>query len=187
MNNKTSFSLLNQQEIDALVDFLSKSKEDVNSDVLNQDSVDKLIRLISHDDLSTVRLDELESMHFEMDILKDLGVRDDASQLCELTFSIDPETQFVILTATNTINGKTYNITPACLDRLEMFSGVSSWGYCIPPLSFNKIARIFQCKYSRQTYEDICALFASKTYGSASAHLPSLYYPTTNQLLSSLL
>lgn len=185
--SKTSFSLLNQQEIDTLVDFLSKSKEDVNSNVLNQESIDKLISLIRHDDLSNVRLDDLDSIHFEMDILGDLGIRDDKSQLCVLTFSLDPATQFIVLTATNTVNGKTYNITPACLDRMEMFNGVASWGYFITPLIFNKIARIFQCKYSRQTYEDVCALFAEKLFGSKDVHLPSVYYPTTNQLLSSLL
>lgn len=183
----TNFSLLNQQEIDILVDFLSRSKDEFNSDVLNQDSIDKLIRIIQHDDLSSVRLDELDSVDIKLDILTDLGIRDDSSQLCELSFHLDSETQFVILTATNTENGKSYTITPSCLNRLEALSGVSSWGYSIPPISFNKIARIFQCKYSRQTYEDICALFALKNYGSREQQLPSLYYPTTQQLLASLL
>ncbi|KSV60039.1 hypothetical protein [Acetivibrio ethanolgignens] len=185
--NDTNFSLLNQQEIDTLVDFLSKSREEFDSDVLNQDSIDKLIRIIRHDDLSTVRLDELDSIHIKLNILKDLGIRDDSSQLCELSFHLDPETQFVILTATNRDNGKSYTITPSSLNRLEALDGISSWGYSIPPISFNKIARIFQCKYSRQTYEDICALFALKNYGSRNQQLPSLYYPTTQQLLASLL
>lgn len=183
----TNFSLLNQQEIDTLVDFLSRSKKDLNSDVLNQESIDKLIRIIRHDNLSSVRLDELDSIHVKMDILKDLGIRDDSSQVCELSFHLDPETQFVILTATNRDNRKSYTITPSCLNRLEALDGVSSWGYSIPPISFNKIARIFQCKYSRQTYKDICALFALKNYGSKEQLLPSLYYPTTQQLLASLL
>ncbi|MFW5630989.1 MAG: hypothetical protein ACOCNB_09430 [Acetivibrio ethanolgignens] len=185
--NDTNFSLLNQQEIDTLVDFLSKSREEFDSDVLNQDSIDKLIRIIRHDDLSTVRLDELDSIHIKLNILKDLGIRDDSSQLCELSFHLDPETQFVIITATNRDNGKSYTITPSSLNRLEALDGISSWGYSIPPISFNKIARIFQCKYSRQTYEDICALFALKNYGSRNQQLPSLYYPTTQQLLASLL
>lgn len=183
----TNFSLLSQQEIDTLVDFLSKSKDELNSAILSQDSIDKLIRLISHDDLSTMRLDELDAVHINVDVLKDLGIREDASQICELTYSIDPATEFITLTATNTVTGKTYNITPASLDRLEVLGGVASWGYSIPPISFNKIARIFNCKYSRQTYEGICALFSLKNYGSKDQQLPSLYYPTTFQLLESLL
>lgn len=185
--NETNFSLLNQQEIDTLVDFLSKSKDELDSTVLSQQSIDKLIRLISHDDLSSTNLGELDSAHIKMDILKDLGIREDASEICELTFSIDPETDFVVLSAINTVTGKSYNITPASLDRLEILGGAVSWGYSIPPVTFNKIARIFNCKYSRHTYEDICALFALKNYGSRDVKLPSLYYPATAYLLKNLL
>jgi hypothetical protein len=184
---ENNFSLLNQQEIDTLVDFLSKSRDQVNVDVLSQDSIDKLIRMISHDDLSTTGLDKLDSIHIYMDILKDLGIRDTSEQICELSFSTDAETNYIILTATNMENGKTYTITPASMDRLEVFGGVMAWGYSIPPVSFNTIARIFRCKYSRKTYEEICALFALKNYGSKDQKLPSLYYPTTEQLLESLL
>lgn len=184
---ETNFSLLNQQEIDTLVDFLSKSREGVDSDVLSQHSIDKLIRLIRHDDLSSTNLGELDSVHIKIDILKDLGIREDASQICELTFSIDAETGFVVLTATNTVTGKFYNITPASLDRLEVLGGATAWGCSIPPVTFNKIARIFNCKYSRHTYEDICALFALKNYGSKEQKLPSLYCPTTFHLLENLL
>lgn len=185
--NDTNLSLLNQKEIDTLLDFLSKTREELNSDVLSQDSIDKLIRIIRYDNLSSARLVELDAIHINLDILKDLGIRDDASQICELSFHLDPETQFVILTAKNLDNGKSYTITPSSLNYLEALSGISSWGYSIPPISFNKIARIFQCKYSRQTYEDICSLFALKNYGSKDQQLPSLYYPTTQQLLANLL
>ncbi len=185
--NETNFSLLNQKEIDTLVTFLSQSKDTVNSDVLSQDSIDKLIRLISHDGLSSVRLDELEAIHVQIDILGDLGIREDPTQVCELTFQVDPETEFLTLTATNTSTGKTYPISPAALDHLEVFRSSISWGYSMPPILFNKIARIFNCKYSRKTYKNICALYALKNYGSEDLQLPSLYYPTTNQLLASLL
>ena len=46
---KPNFSLLNQQEIDALVGFLNDNRSTIDSDVMNQDSVDKLIRLITGD------------------------------------------------------------------------------------------------------------------------------------------
>ena len=44
-DKNTSFSLLNQREIDTLVKFLTESKNAVNSDVMSQNSIDKLIRL----------------------------------------------------------------------------------------------------------------------------------------------
>ena len=43
----SSFSLLNQKEIDSLIGFLSDQKNSLNSDVLSQTSIDKLIKLIS--------------------------------------------------------------------------------------------------------------------------------------------
>lgn len=185
--NKTNLSLLNQQEIDILVDFLNKTKASVNSDVLNQESIDKLIRLIRRDDLSSITLDELESSSTQKDFLADVGIREEPSQVCELTFQIDPKTDFVILTATNIVTSKSYEISPSSLDHLEVFNSTLTWGYSIPPILFHKIAGIFKCKYSRQTYEDICALFALKNYGSMNQQLPSLYYPTAQQLLANLL
>ena len=46
---KPSFSLLNQKEVDALVDFLNDKRNSINSDVMNQNSIDKLITLITGD------------------------------------------------------------------------------------------------------------------------------------------
>ena len=48
-DKNTSFSLLNQREIDTLVKFLTESKNAVNSDVMSQNSIDKLIRLFKTD------------------------------------------------------------------------------------------------------------------------------------------
>ena len=44
-----SYSLLSQEEIDVLVDFLNAKKGSVNSDVMSQKSIDKLIYLITSD------------------------------------------------------------------------------------------------------------------------------------------
>ena len=40
----SSFSLLNQKEIDSLIGFLSEQKNSLDSDVLSQKSIDKLIK-----------------------------------------------------------------------------------------------------------------------------------------------
>ena len=41
----SSFSLLNQKEIDSLIGFLSEQKNSLDSDVLSQKSIDKLIKV----------------------------------------------------------------------------------------------------------------------------------------------
>lgn len=42
----TNFSLLSQDEIDTLVEFLTEKSTDIESDVLSQESIDKLISMM---------------------------------------------------------------------------------------------------------------------------------------------
>ncbi len=42
-----SKALLSQGEIDALISFLSSQKESINNDVMNQESIDKLIGMLN--------------------------------------------------------------------------------------------------------------------------------------------
>ena len=185
--NESNFSLLTQQEIDTLVDFLS-NHELVSNDVLNQNSVDKLIHLVKHNDMNRVHLDDIGlKVPEEYDILQELQLREDVSEICELLVSIDEQTQYLTLTAKNIVTGKEKVITPAVLDRRELIETASYWGYSITPILFDKIARIFSLKYSRQTYETICNLYAEKNFGSADLKIPSFYCPTSDQLLDNLL
>lgn len=184
--NESSFSLLSQDEIDTLVRFLSEKR--VSSDVLSQDSIDKLIRLIKHNDINRVALDSIGlPIEPAFDILKELHIREDSSEVCELLFEVDENTQYVTLIAKNTQTGTQYEIEPSTLDRLELLDGTSAWGYSIPPILFDKIARIFSLKYSRKTYDAICSLYAVKNFGTKEHKLPSIYYPTSNQILDNLL
>ncbi len=187
--NESSFSLLTQKEIDTLITFLSEKEKGVTRDVLSQISIDKLIHLISNNDINKVRLDALDALELKptFDILKELQLRNDSSEICELCFTIDSKTDFVCLFAKNTQTGKEYQITPSTLDRTELINGSTYWGYSIAPVLFDKIARIFNLKYSRQTYEEICSLFLVKNFGSINQGIPSLYCPSGNQLLDNLL
>lgn len=185
--NESSFSLLTQKEIDTLVSFLS-NHDFVSNEVLSQDSVDKLIRLVKHNDINRVLLDDIGlKLSDDYDILQELQIRENPSEVCELLCSIDEATQFIILTARNTVTGKEKIITPASLDRCELIETASSWGYSITPILFDKIARIFTLKYSRKTYEKIYNIFAEKTFGSSDQKVPVFYCPTSHQLLDNLL
>ena len=183
----TNLTLLTQKEIDALVDFLS-NHDFVSDEVLNQNSVDKLIHLVKHNDINRVHLDDIGlKVPAEYDILQELHIREDASEVCELLCSVDEATQFLILTAKNTVTGKELVITPSVLDRRELVGTASHWGYSITPILFDKIARIFTLKYSRATYGTIYNIFAEKNFGSADQNVPSFYCPTSHQLLDNLL
>lgn len=182
-----NLSLLTQQEIDTLVNFLS-NHDFVSDEVLSQNSVDKLIHLVKHNDINRVQLDEVGlKAPAEYDILQELHIREDISEVCELLCSVDERTQFLVLTAKNTVTGKEKVITPAVLDRRELIESASNWGYSITPILFDKIARIFTLKYSRKTYEMIYNLFAEKNFGSAEQKVPAFYCPTSHQLLDNLL
>ena len=187
--NESSFSLLTQKEIDTLIAFLSNTDNGVTRDVLSQTSVDKLIHLIRNNDINKIPLDTLDSLELKptFDILKELQIRNDSTEICELLFTIDNKTEFICLFAKNTVTNKEHPITPATLDRTELVNGTTSWGYSITPILFDKIARIFNLKYSRQTYEDICSLFLLKNFGSTNQRVPSLYCPSSTQLLDNLL
>lgn len=185
--NESSFSLLTQQEIDTLLNFLS-NHDFVSNQVLTQNSVDKLIHLVKHNDINRIHLDDIGlNASDKSDILQELQLRDDPSEICELLCSTDEKTHFLILTARNTVTGKEKTITPAVLDRLELVETASTWGYSITPILFDKIARIFTLKYSRKTYETIYNLYAEKNFGSAELKIPSFYCPTSHQLLDNLL
>lgn len=187
--NEASFSLLTQEEIDTLITFLSEKQKDVTRDVLSQDSIDKLIHLIRNNDINKVRLDTLDSLNLRptYDILQELNMREDSSEICELLFKIDEESGFISLYARNNVTRKEFPITPMTLDRMEMINGATTWGFSIAPILFDKIARIFMLKYSRDTYEAICHLYLLKNFGSTDYRLPSMYYPTSIQLLDNLL
>ncbi len=187
--NEPSFSLLNQEEIDTLIEFLSNKQHNLQSDVLSQTSIDKLIQLIRNNDIHKMRLDALDSIKIRpaYDILSELHLRENPAQICELLFSMDESNGQVSLIAVNQDTNTQMPITPATLDRMEVINGSTTWGFSIVPILFDKIARIFSLKYSRKTYEDICALYALKNFGSEEVKLPSMYYPTSNDLLESLL
>ncbi len=81
---KPSFSLLNQKEVDALVDFLNDKRNSINSDVMNQKSIDKLITLITGDS-DHIILDLFDPFaSVDPGLLAALDFRMDDNDVCEL-------------------------------------------------------------------------------------------------------
>lgn len=177
-----NFSLLSQEEIDVLVEFLTDNKF-IESDVLSQESIDKLVSLL---------LGDIKKPHMEImdpilrpvkDILKEEGIRGDDSELCVLHFKTG-EDKFIKLYVTNEKTNKRVEIFPNIIDREDKSS---SWGYCMSPVTFNRLARVLDVKYAAETYEEICKLFARVNFGSEDAEVPAIYFPTNEHLIRTLL
>ena len=134
----SSFSLLNQKEIDSLIGFLSEQKNSLDSDVL---------------------------------------------QLCELKFSVNETTDYIILTAYNTVTNKELVITPNLINAND----TTDWGCSISPVFFNRIAKVFSFKYTQQTHDAVCNCFAKHTYGDANHKIPEIYLPVNEKLLECLI
>lgn len=161
---KVNFSLLTQKEIDVLVGFLTHN-DFLESDVLSQASIDKLVTMILGDSKAAG------------DMLLNADFRKDASQVCVLGFEND-SSGFIKLFATNKDTGMVAEITPATFNDGELGAG---WGHVMSPADFNHLACYLDLKYSEETYTRLCELFAEKNFGSKDAHLPTLYLPTKEQ------
>jgi len=172
-NNKT---LLSQTEIDTLVKFLVEQKQGIQSSVLTQESIDKLVLLLSKQDTDLLKFDishlNENSITETEEILSNL-VQYDNSLLYELTLTESDNR--IHLIATNKETNTVLQITPKSLELMSIVDDDSYWGCCIDPVLFDKIATVFHFKYTRETLDSVTKLFAEKMYGSATITLPSIY------------
>lgn len=178
-----SYSLLNQKEIDALVEFLTEKKTSVDSDVMSQESIDKLINLITHDSRRII-MDFFDPFaNVDPNLLANLNFRDNKEELCELRCLVDDATGYVKLIAYNTVTGKELTITPNIVNEND----TEDWGFSISPTFFNRLARILSFKYTAETHDTICNIFAKHTYGATDHKIPEIYLPTNDNLLACLM
>lgn len=182
-NNNTSFSLLSQQEIDTLVNFLTEKKNTVDSDVMSQTSIDKLIRLIQTDKERLILNPFLSLSYAATNAAIKLEFRSDASEICELRCNINEETGFLELSIYNTKQDASYALTPQAFDDAD----TTSWGYAISPSQFNQIAYSLALKYTQATYDFVCSTFAKHNYGSAEQKISEFYLPDNKTLVESIL
>ncbi len=181
--NNEDFTLLSQNEIDTLVAFLTANNPTISGDVLNQESVDKLIALIRNG------LPGKQKSLFDYpdigitDTLSAMGFRNDSKEVCTLTVAKDAD-GFLALTITNTVNGETMPLTPEIADHSQTDT---NWGFSMPPVMFSRLARTYGVRFTQETYDFICHDFAERNYGSKDAAIPSVYLPTNAHLLRSLM
>ena len=174
---ETNLTLLTQDEIDTLVDFLEEKKAGVrmNGEVLPQDSIDKLIRLIQRRKVETTNFDRLLNHVSNEKCLSEAGIREE-NQICQLIAGIS-EKGFIELTIKNTATGKTVLITPDGFASQDLSKTDSEWGYSIMPAFFDQIAKIYNLKYTKENLDFVCRVFAEKNFGNKDAELSAAFLP----------
>lgn len=170
-----NMTLLTQDEIDTLIDFLEEKRTGMNDEVLPQESIDKLIRLIQRKKVGTTNFDRLLNHVSNEKCLLDAGIRE-GNQLCQLIAEMS-EKGFVELTIKNTVTGKTAAVTPDGFASQDLSKTGSEWGYSIMPAFFDQIAKIYNLKYTRENLDFVCRLFAEKNYGDKDAELSAAFLP----------
>lgn len=186
-----NMALLSQKEIDTLVEFLTKERG-VDSGVLDQDSIDKLLSLLKSGTLQKLQFDSKlpktkggsKAAILVLDGENNLGGQ---QEFCRLEFDIDPETDYIHIYCNNYNNNVKYEMTPTCLEQVRYISDdTAEWGYLIPPLTFDKVASLLQVKYTNTTFNLLCERFAEKMFGDKFYNIPSIYMPPTNDLIQNL-
>lgn len=188
--SEPNLTLLTQEEIDTLVKFLVQNKEGINNEVLNQNSVDKLIYLIENNDLRRLRLDSVNlkpSGESSPKLLVSLGLYENETQTGRLDARVNEESSYLELYAVNRETGKELLLTPDNYAQINLGESTSQWGYSIVPSLFDEIADTYGLKYERKTLEFVCALFADKNFGNKNFTLASAFVPSSKQLLSNIL
>lgn len=183
MNRNKSFSLLSQQEIDTLVKFLTEKKKGVDSDVMSQNSIDKLLRLIQTDKNRLVLNSSITVDSLTTTFLEEIDFRDSTDEVCELRCSVNPETNFIELSIFNTATEKTLVLIPKMFDEED----AENWGYSIPPFFFNLLAQSLTLKYTQETLDFVCGVFAKVNYGAEDRKISEMYLPSSTALLECLL
>ena len=161
-----NFSLLSQAEIDALISFLNEKGHDINSGVLSQDSIDKIVSLL------TSGLGEKIDIKTGMEKVEPI-IDNDVIKGLELKFMEEQDEDKVSIYVV--CGDETLYLTPACLEFGQIIGDDSSWGLAIEPSKFNKVANIFKLDYTEDTYNNVVKRFAKIMYGDENANVAKVY------------
>ena len=164
-----NMTLLSQDEIDTLVGFINDKRSSVGVDVLTQDNIDKMVKILKCNSfLETADVDASEKL-MESSVIAG----------AEFIMEMDSDTGYVELFA---VKEDKVKITPRCFDTGMIVEDTSEWGKAISPLMFDNIASIFNLKYTKATYDNVCKRYAEIIYGDASRTNADVYLPTVGKV-----
>ncbi len=184
-----NMALLSQGEIDILLDFLLKRKRDVGMEVMDQDSIDKLIALLRAGGATQVRFDTAVPEVKDSTAVPILVIDEsrEAQDECLLECEVDAN-GFLKVYCMNQMTNRRLRVTPNCVERMYYAEeDQSEWGRVLPPVMFDKIAALLKVKYTKKTFDEICNLYMKAAYGENSEQqIPEIFMPTAHQLISHL-
>ena len=184
-----NMALLSQGEIDILLDFLLKRKSDVGMEVMDQDSIDKLIALLRAGGRNQIRFDTTVPEVKDDTAVPILMIDEsrEAQDECLLECEVAAN-GFLKIYCMNQMTNRRLRITPNCIERMYYSEeDQSEWGRVLPPAMFDKIAALLKVKYTKKTFDEVCNLYIKAAYGDNSEHqIPEIFMPTAHQLIRHL-
>ncbi|MCH5273978.1 MAG: hypothetical protein J1E35_09920 [Lachnospiraceae bacterium] len=188
MNENTLLSqaLLSQEEIDALVNFLTNNKK-VSNEVLDQESIDRLIKVLS--DSKFLERSDTGSKAGRFGANSVLSVEKDIAlqrEQCVLSYEKDEKGNAHVF-CVNHVTGAKYEITPECLGQSSLVESTGeSWGRAVMPALFDLAAMQLQVKYTSEIFSKVCGDFAELIYGDAEARISNVYLPSAARILENI-
>ena len=163
---ETNFSLLTQDEIDILVSYLTGNDKQVESQVLTQDSIDKLIHLMKKYRIGEHKGQEgVTNINAVSDVL--CGEKD---WNLEIAFG---ENDFIQLYAKK--EEKMARITPRGYSTGCFIDDESQWGYAISPGKFCSVAALYGLSFTKCTYEKVMKRYAKINFGDENYALTGAF------------
>lgn len=172
---ENNFSLLSQEEIDSLVSYLKGNTKTVESKVLNQESIDKLIMM-----MHTFRGTTTEKKNVRA--IKAVLSED---KTWELQILVNENTNYMELYATE--GSRQEKITPESFLNGCFLDDDSQWGFSISPTIFCNVASLYGIRFTKETYEQVIRQFAKVNYGTSDYEIPAFYLADSKVLSMNLL
>lgn len=175
----TNFSLLSQEEIDTLIEFLTEKTNSFGTEVLSQDSIDKLVAMMKgYGKLIAGSQRTAESVRAVSSVLN-------GDCTWTLIFEENSINGFMEIFATD--GERKECITPKGYSCGCFVGDDSTWGYCVSPVLFVEIAKVYGLKFSKNVYADVCQRFAEKNFGDKNYDADEFFMASGKDILSCLL
>ncbi|MBD5089581.1 MAG: hypothetical protein HDT30_12385 [Clostridiales bacterium] len=172
---ENNFSLLSQEEIDSLVSYLKGNTKTVESKVLNQESIDKLIMM-----MQTFR-----GITTEKKNVRAIKTVLSGDKTWELQILVNENTNYIELYATE--GSRQEKITPESFLNGCFLDDDSQWGFSISPTIFCNVASLYGIRFTKETYEQVVRQFAKVNYGTSDYSVPAFYLADSKVLSMNLL